>query len=201
MTSKRLHGMLIGVLVVLGLGILLCVRQADGILSKHSADLVQLKAQDQALTNKQAQITKDKQDIAKYADLNTIAKTVVPQDKDQAEAVRQIVNLAAQSGISSLSSIAFQPSTLGGATTKKIQTGNGLTQVTPVKGIPGVYDLQITVSQATTSTVPYDSFTSFLKKLEKNRRTAQVSSINIQPDQKNPTMVSFTLVIDEFIKP
>lgn len=151
------------------------------------------------MADQQVQLTKVKKDIATYSELNTIAKSVVPQDKDQAEAVREIVNLAAQSGIPKLSSIAFPPSTLGGgAATKK--TG-ALTQVTPVKGIPGVYDLQITVTQANTDLVPYGNFIAFLSRLEQNRRTAQVSSINVQPDQKSPGKISFTLVIDEFIKP
>lgn len=198
MNSKKLYFGLIGVLVLLGIGVLLSVRQANILLEGKSKTLVSLKAKSLAMADQQTQIAKDKNDIATYADLDEIAKNVVPQDKDQAQAVREIVNLASQSGIKQLSSIAFPPSTLGGA---KVKTPGGLTQVTPIKGIPGVYDLQITVTQATTDLVPYNSFITFLSKLENNRRTAQVSSINVQPDQKNPNLTAFTLVIDEFIKP
>lgn len=199
MDSKKLYFGLTGLLVVLGLGILFGAREANLLLEKQSKTLVDLKTTYQATTDQQTQLNKDKQDITRYADLNTIAKSVVPQDKDQAEAVREIVNLANQSGISQLSSIAFPPSTLGGsAPTSPKKT---LTQVTPVKGTPGVYNLQITVSQANTDEVPYGNFITFLSKLEQNRRTAQVSSIDVQPDQKDPNMISFTLVIDEFIKP
>ena len=198
MDSRKLYFILTTLLIVLGLGILVSAREANVILEHQSSTLASLKATDAATTEQKIQLTKDKQDIASYADLNNIAKSIVPQDKNQAEAVREIVNLAAQSGIAQLSSIAFPPSTLGGAAVK---TPHELTQVTPVKGIPGVYDLQITVTQASTSEVPYSDFTSFLSKLEENRRTAEVSSITVQPDQKNPDMVAFTLVIDEFIKP
>ncbi len=201
MTSKKLFLGLIGLLAVLCLGLLMSVRVADGMLGRKSDSLVKLKAENQALAEQQTQLSKDKRDIAKYAELNKIAKTVVPQDKDQARAVREIVNLAEQSGIPKLSSIAFAPSTLGGPAGSTQKATPRFTQVTPVKGIPGVFNLQLTITQSTTDLVPYTNFIIFLSKLEQNRRTAQVSSITIQPDQKTPDKIAFTLVINEFIKP
>jgi len=198
MDSKKLHLVLTGLLVLLGIGLLVSAREANSLLESRSNTLANLKASDQATTVQKSQLAKDKRDIATYTDLNNIAKSVVPQDKDQAEAVRQIVKLASQSGISQLSSIAFPASTLGGTTT--VKTPNGLTQVAPVKDIPGVYDLQITITQNNATPVPYNDFVTFLQKLENNRRTAQVSSISVQP-QPNTNMVAFTLIIDEFIKP
>lgn len=198
MDSKKLHYILAGLLVLLGIGLLISAREANALLESRSNTLASLKASDQAATTQKAQLAKDKQDITTYTELNNIARSVVPQDKDQAEAVRQIVNLASQSGIHQLSSVSFPASTLGGATVK---TPKGLTQVTPVKGIPGVYDLQITVIQSSSAEVSYNSFTSFLKKLEENRRTAQVTSISVEPNPKSANQVAFTLVIDEFIKP
>lgn len=198
MDSKKLHMVLVCGLVLLGIGIFAGAYEANALLVKKSHDLADLKTTDQATIQQKTKLIQDKKDIAKYDELNTIAKTVVPQDKDQAEAVREIVKLANQSGIPKLSSIAFPPSTLGGA---KVKTSTGLTQVTPVKGIPGVYDLQITITQSNTDLVSYNNFTTFLSKLEQNRRTAQVSNINVQPNPKDPNQVAFTLVIDEFIKP
>jgi hypothetical protein len=200
MNSKGLYYGLVGLLVVLGLSTLVTAREANVMLENQSKTLVTLKAKNQATINQQTQLVNDKKDIATYTDLNNIAKSVVPQDKDQAEAVREIVDLASQSGISELSSITFPSSALGTAQVKS-NNNPSLTQVTPVKAIPGVYDLQITVTQANTALVPYNNFITFLSKLEQNRRTAQVSNINVQPDQLNPDMVAFTLVIDEFIKP
>ena len=198
MKSKKLYIILVSLLVLLGLGILVTAREANTLLENKSKTLVALRLKVQTLNDQKTQLAQGKKDIATYSDLNTIAESVVPQDKDQAEAVRQIVDLAAQSGIAQLSSISFPPSTLGGA---PVKIGGGLTQVTPVKGIPGVYDLEITITQSSQSTVSYQSFITFLAKLEQNRRTAQVTSINVQPDQSNPAQVAFTLVIDEFIKP
>jgi len=198
MGVKKVSYGLMALLVVLGVSIVFAVRNADGLLKKASNTLVDLKASDQAAAQQTVQLAQNKKDIKTYKPLDDIAKTVVPQDKDQAEAVREIVNLASKAGIAQLSSISFPPSTLGATKTKP---PGGLTQVTKVKGISGVYDLQITVTQDSTTPVPYTNFVDFLSKLETNRRTAQVSSITIQPDSKNPSTVSFTLVIDEFIKP
>lgn len=196
MDSKKLFYGLIGVLVLLAGGLLFSVYVANTVLQDSSRTLVDLKVDSKVTEQQKVQLVQNKKDIAKYQDLNVIAKTVVPQDKDQATAVREIVNLAAQSGIPKLSSIAFPASTLGAGKTPK-----GLTQVTPVKGISGVYNLEITVTQASTNAVSYGSFIAFLSKLEQNRRTAQVSSITVQPSPDNPNLVAFTLVINEYIKP
>jgi hypothetical protein len=199
MNSKKLSGILTVLLVLLAAGLLTSVYAANAILSGKSGELVDLKAAKQAKEEQETQLAEAKKDIVAYAGLNEIAKSVVPQDKDQAKTVSEIVNLASQSGIPRLSSVAFPPSTLGG--TKQVKTPQGLTQVAPVKGLAGVYNLQITVTQSNTDPVPYSSFIAFLAKLERNRRTSQVSSINVQPDPKAPDRVSFTLVIDKFIKP
>lgn len=199
MNSKKLYYVLISLLIILGVGLVLGAREANNILGGQSNKLVALKASDLATNEQETQLAQDKKDIAKYSDLNTIAKSVVPQDKNQALAVREIADLAAASGIPQLSSVAFAPSTLGTATT--VKTPAGLTQVTPVKTIPGVYDLRITVTQSSTAEVSFNNFITFLQKIEQNRRTAEVTSINITPDQKTPDKISFTLVIDEFIKP
>jgi hypothetical protein len=194
--------MLTGAMVLLCLGLFGVAYGTNAILGPQAAKLSKLKADSQALQDQQTTLAKNKKDLEKYAELNAIAETVVPQDKDQAEAVREIVNIARQSGISKLSSITFPSSTLGATIGGVGASANpNLTQLTPVKGMSGVYELQITVMQDSNNRVPYGQFVSFLEKLEQNRRTAQVSGITIQPDTQNPNNVAFTLVINEYIKP
>lgn len=199
MNHKKLNILLSALTVVLGLLMAVSGVAANNLLTKKAAELSKLKAKSQVALDLQDSLKQNKADIAKYSELNTIAKAVVPQDKNQAQTVSEIVNMARESGITKLSSITFPASTLGG--TRSTQTKSALTQVTPVLGIPGVYILPITVTQASTEGVPYDKLIAFLKALENNRRTAQVSSINIQPDPKNSSIVSFTLIINEYIKP
>jgi hypothetical protein len=199
--AKQLYFVLIACLVLVGAGFFGVAYGANKLMSSQAAKLSKARADSAALDSLQTSLAKNKQDIAKYGELNKIAETIVPQDKDQAEAVREIVNLASQSGIDKLSSITFPNSTLGAVGLSARPTTGNLTQLIPVKGLTGVYDLQITVSQTSGSEVPYGQLTNFLAKLEQNRRTAQVNSITVQPKSDSPNLVAFTLVIDEYIKP
>jgi len=146
--------------------------------------------------------------------LNKIAEAVVPQDKNQAEAVREIVNIAAANGVT-LASVTFPASTLGdlpsaGVSASSSQaagptpTNNSkdkLSQLTAVKNIPGVYQLPITIKGDANNPVRYDRFISFLGDLEHNRRTAQVESITLSPDTNDSNLITFELTLSEYIKP
>ena len=200
--SKRIWLVMVGVVVVLGLAIISAAYGANAMLQNQSKKLVALKLQNQVIGGQQLDLAKAKQDIATYSPLNTIAKTIVPQDKDQAEAVREIVNIASANGIK-LSSVTFSASTLGGAGgTSSSGSGSAspLTQVQPVPNIPGVYQLPITIQQDSTQLITYNQFLSFLQGLENNRRTATVSSVNIQPTSDHSHLV-FTLQLNEYLKP
>ncbi len=200
MTAKQTYYLLWSVLVLLFAALFGIAYGADKLMGSQAVELSKLRADSALLDTQQVSLTKNKRDVTKYSELNKIAQTVVPQDKDQAAAVREIVNLAAQSGIGKLTSITFPSSTLGTSALGPRSTSN-LTQLTPLKDIQGVYLLQITISQSDNDRVLYGQFINFLTKLEQNRRTAQVSGITVQPSVDNPNLVAFTLVINEYIKP
>jgi hypothetical protein len=200
MSSKKFYFLLLSILALVCLGILGGAYGANSALQASAKDLLDQKALGKALEAQKQQLTKDKRDIEKYRELNNIATKIVPQDKDQAEAVRQIVKIAAASNVPHLSSVTFPTSTLGGVS-GNASTGSNLTQLTPVKGISGVYILPITVQVNESSAVPYATLINFLQGLEANRRTSQVSNITVTPKSDNPNLVSFTLVIEEYIKP
>jgi hypothetical protein len=207
MNSKRLNWLLMGIVALLILGLLGGAYGVNSLLVKHANSLTSLKAKNQALEQEKLALAKAKQDIKKYSELEKITKTVVPEDKSQAEAVREIVNIASDNSIV-LGSITFPASTLGTGVGGKATTPApvnsktaGLSQLTPVKNIPGVYQLQIVVNSDPDHPVPYNRFIAFLDDLEHNRRTAQVSSITLQPDPNNRTNLSFNLTLNEYIKP
>lgn len=196
MSSKRVFYVMVGLLVLLGVSLVGVAYATNTVLQERSDKLVTLKARNATIGVEQTELNKAKKDIETYRDLNAIAKAIVPQDKDQAEAVREIVNIAAAQGIR-LSSITFAASTLGGPSgTKKTP----LTQVQAVPNIPGVYQLPITVQQDTGQPITYKQFIDFLTALENNRRTAQVSNITIKPTSDR-NKLSFTLQLNEYIKP
>lgn len=216
MTSKRLYMVLLGCIGLLAVALVAGTYGTRSLLASRAQALTKLKAQSAALDQEQLSLKKAQKDIKTYADLVKITKAVVPEDKDQAEAVREIVNIAADNSID-LASITFPASSLGGTatgstvaspTTTSIPTaasGNSksgaLSQLTPVKGISGVYAQQITVTSSIARPVPYSKFINFLSALEHNRRTAQVNTISIQPDKNNSGLLSFTLGLNEYIKP
>jgi cell division protein FtsB len=213
MTSKRLNLLLSVLIVLLFVGLIGGAYLLNSALASKATKLTALKAKDKALEEENISLKKAKKDIKKYSSLNSISKSIVPKDKDQAVAVREIVNIAAKSGIS-LSAINFPSSTLGqgpagaaapAASAAKPAPVNlktaGLSQLIPVKGIPGIYQLDITVVGDSNRPIRYAEFINFLSALENNRRTAQVNSITLAPDAKNPEKLTFTLSLNEYIKP
>jgi len=219
MNSRRLYFALIGVICLLFIGLLAGAYGANSLLAARATKLTNLKAKNQALGQEQLSLASAKKEVETYSSLEKIAKAVVPEDKDQAEAVREIVNIAAANGVS-LAAINFPASTLGGSATGSTSSGAAspppsagsapvkvavnsgkLSQLQPVKNIPGVYILQITVQGDANKPVSYSAFINFLNALEHNRRTAQISNITLQPSTSNPNLLTFSLTLNEYIKP
>ena len=225
MSSKRLYFALLLAIAVGFAGLVGGAYAGDKLLSAKAQDLTTLKAKSSALGQERQALVTSKKQIEKYASLEKITRTVVPEDKNQAEAVGELVKIAAKNKIS-LSSITFPASTLGISKGASASTANGgaaaavtgaglgsgagsaaanknaaLSQLQPISNIPGVYLLVITVQSDTNNPVPYSQFVGFLGDLERNRRTAQVSSITLSPNDDNRNKISFTLNINEYIKP
>ncbi len=232
MTPKKFHLSMIVAIFLIGVVFFGVTYWLNNTLISKANSLVQLKATYNGLTQEQSGLIQDKKDIAKYQNLYQIAKSIVPENKDQVQAVRQIVNLAAQNNVT-LASITFPSSSLGNtlggsilpnaaapkpttpappSSSKSAPTPSSpsstasnpsLSQLSPVVGIPGVYELPITVQSSTTrgQQATYPEIIGFLTALENNRLTALVSSINISPIQNTSQYFSFTLNINIYIKP
>jgi hypothetical protein len=198
MTPRKLYYLLWGSLGFAIVALVACTYLANMLLQQQSKKLVDTKTQGAVLDQTQQQLSKARADIVKYKPLADLSKNIVPQDKDQAQTVREIVALADANGVK-LGTITFPSSTLGGKGTSASKSG--LSQLKPVKNISGVYSLDITVQSDAASPAPYNKFLSFLDALEHNRRTALVSGVSIQPDNTNPANLSFTLNLSEYVKP
>ena len=199
MNTKKTFYAMIGLTLLMAIGIIISFISSFGILKKSSDELVAVKLENRILDEQQSFLVKAKKDIETYKELNGIAQSVVPQDKDQARTVRDITSIASSLGIK-LSSVSFPASTLG-QSSKISGAKTAVTQVTPVAGIPKLYEMQITVQQDTGAPISYEKFLDFLSKLEKNRRTAQVTSVTIQPSTSNRNNLTFNLVLSTYIKP
>ncbi len=175
-----------------------------GMLQKKGNELIRLKEKQQILKSRQDALASAERDVKDYAELEKISKAIVPQEKDQARTVREIVSIADQTGVP-LESVQFPASTLGGkknsSSAKVSTTDPNKTQLTEVPGIKGLYAMEITVLSDTKNPVPYSRVLGFLEKLEQNRRTAHVTNISIQPEQDNRNLVTFTVMLNVYIKP
>src|SRR3989344_1719585 len=114
MNGKRVYFLMIGAISILVLGSIASVFLGDKILQSKAKHLTSLKLDNKVLDEQQTSLAQAKKDIDKYSELEQIAKAVVPQDKDQAEVVREIVKVASDNSIK-LSSISFPSSSLGQA--------------------------------------------------------------------------------------
>lgn len=209
MTSKRYFYLQVGIFVIVIALIVAGTIGGNLILQEKSQKLTALKVESVTLEQQQKALIQAKKDIEKYNDLDKIAKSVVPQDKDQAKTVREIVAIAAENNIP-VKSVSFEASNLGQATTAPTPpapeggsaapkpAGPSVSQVKPVAGIPGVFTLPIKVESA--GQVSYQDFLRFLENLEKNRRTAHVSTVNLSPDDNGRTL-SFSLSLNAYVKP
>ncbi len=209
MTSKRYFYVMLGVLALLFGLIIAGTVAGNNLLEKQSHKLTSLKSEDSSIEQQQNALIQAKKEVERYSELEKITKSVVPQDKDQARTVREIVKIAGQNGIP-IKTISFDTSTLGD--TKAPAGGTGaaggtaagqpkqapISQVKPVQGIPGVYSLEIQVSSA--GKVSYQNFLRFLESLEKNRRTAHVTSVDLQPSEDG-RQLDFNLKLNAYVKP
>lgn len=212
MNSKKFRLILVGVfalsiLIFVGL----CV-QGLALLQSKSAQVVDLKLKNKTAEAQLSNLESSKKDIEKYSYFKSVASSVIPNDKDQAQAVLEILDLAKASGFG-IQSISFPTSSLGLKAAQAPTTGtalpttsNTISQATPVVGIPGLYSVQINISPLSNAQIPvsqqvtYAKMLDFLNRIENNRRTSQVAQVSIQPGSVN-TPFNFNLVTNIFIKP
>ncbi len=218
MNSKRFFFVMLGVFGLSIAGGIAMLYFANNILESRSQNVVSLKLESRELEEQQSAYQKAKADVEKYAYLNDIIKSALPQDKDQARSVREIFTLAEQSGIK-IRSIQFPSSTLGAKATAPAASADGstpttpsaaasataITQAKPVDGLKGVYGIETIVTPYADNDdyrVTYSQLIEFLERIESNRRAMQVSSIQLTPlGQDESDSISFVLVLNIFIKP
>lgn len=211
MTAKRAFYFMIAVLGVSVVLVGIVVYFGNKMLAKESNKLVELKVVNSVLETQTAGLAQAQRDIEKYDGIEEITQSIVPQDKDQARAVREINVLANESGFA-IKSVTFPSSNLGTKTTPAKpaegesasptpQPSNAISQAKPVTGLKGVYSLEATI--APQGYVSYYDFLQFLSRLEQNRRTAQVTRISINPQSENKQdpLIDFTLTVNIFLKP
>lgn len=196
MSSKKLFIVLLGLLITLIAGAGALVYTGNAYLKDKTQTLIKVKTESVILAEQQQSLINAKQELKTYAELESIANTIVPKEKDQAITVRELIRFANETGIN-IVNISFPSSDLGNAgAIKTAPNTTSTSQLESVVALPGVYSLDINIQ--TQGDVPYDSLISFLRKLEQNRHTSQVKDLTISSTEDT---VTFTLTIRVYIKP
>jgi len=202
MNSKRFRLILIGIFAACVVGFYATAYLGISQLTKKSNQMVELKLNNKKAEAQLANLEASKKDIEKYSFFRSVASTVIPNDKDQAQAVLEINQIAQASGIA-IQSITFPNSSLGGK--PGAAPGNSaISQAIPVTGIAGLYSLKLSVAPLSGTNAPpdkqvsYSKMLDFLARIENNRRTAQITQVVIQPSNGQLT---FSMDLNIFIKP
>lgn len=183
---------------------------ANTFLKKSSVKLNQLKIENASIEENERIYTKAKNDLLKYQDLKSAVEDALPKEKDQAKALKELIQISNDTNIK-IEKIEFTDSTLGdkakvtgapsttpGNGTKPVAP-NPITQSKPIPGISGVMgiEMKVTVSGVNDkSPLNYDNFISFLDKISYNRRSMQITKLNIQPGLKKAE-----ITVNIFVKP
>lgn len=197
MTSKKLNRILIGGISLLILVLVASVYFGMSTLESSAENLEEAKVQQEVTDSQELALIQAKADIDEYSELEELAQRIIPQEKDQARTVREVLAIAEEAGVN-LTTIAFPTSSLGA---EQAANQSVVTQATPVEGIPDLLELQMTLSVSEEAQVTYGQFIAFLEGLEQNRRTSQVESVSIIPNEDDRNRLTFNINLAVYIKP
>lgn len=208
MTAKRLYFILLASMGLLVVGAGAMVYFGYNFMSKSSDSLVNAKLENIAIEEQEINYAKARKDLEKYEDLGVLLRDVLPKEKDQALAVRELYNIGDETNISvdsiqfPASSLGQKPATTAGGTTPTTTTNSTVTQAKAVEGLSGVLgiDVELTLKPKSGTSIPYDNMIQFLQKVELNRRSMQIKKITVTPDAKNGGL-TFNITLTIFVKP
>jgi hypothetical protein len=196
MNAKKLNLVMMILLALLIVGTGGGLIFANQLLRQGSNKLIQAKLDNIVYDGEEQAYLQARQDLEEYAELNDIIQKILPNSKDQAEAVSELYRIGDETGII-IASVQFPSSSLG----QKTSSGN-ITQAKAVDGMPGVLGIDITVQlePASGASISYNNMISFLQKVELNRRSMQIKQITVYADTVNGG-VTFDLTLTIFVKP
>ena len=90
MTTKRFYFVMIGLNILTAILVVGVVFWGNGLIDAQAKKLQEVKTEARLIDQQQISLVQAKKDIEKYTELNSIAKSIVPQDKDQAKIVRSV---------------------------------------------------------------------------------------------------------------
>ncbi len=192
MNSKQLNLTLLGLCGLFGVIFFGALFIGIQMLQSHSDNLQAAVNEREVVEQQEVALITAQADIDRYSELEELSKRIIPQEKDQARTVREIIQIAEQANVD-ITAINFPSSELGDDDEQII------TQATPVEGLRGLFELRITVQISGNTT--FSQLINFLEGLETNRRTSQVQSVTITPDRQNRNVLTPTIELSVYLSP
>lgn len=200
MSSKQLYWTLLGGCALLAALLIASVFFGTSLLQEKSSELEEAKIEREVVDMQESSLIQAKQDIEKFSELEQLSKRIIPQEKDQARTVRELIAIAKQSGVT-ISTVSFPTSNLGVSEAAASDSSGKsiITQAEPVQGLSDLYELDVSIQ--VNNPVRFNQLISFLEGLEKNRRTSQVQAVTITPDSNERDNITFNISLAVFLKP
>ena len=227
MSPKKLYFALLATITFMIIGSFGLVWEASNWLSKRGQSTVNLKLDILGLEQKQKAGIRATNDLLKYKQDIANLESVIPTQKDQVDALSQLIKIGDENGVT-FGSITFPSSELGNvvapkpvavttedtkatapaltpSTTPAPQAApkKTITQAKPVEGVPGLYEIQIALSdiaqKSTSKGLTYEQLLSLLRSIEQNKRIMQMNTISITP-QKSTTDSSILYLLTISLK-
>lgn len=203
-STKKMYYILIAVflLVIIGIGAMLYFSRT--FMANSEQELIDAKLEIVKLEETEKIYRENINKLEEFSEIANILEEVVPSEKDQARAVRELNQIVKDNGLA-ISTISFPSSDLNKKATTNSSTSSTTTSTTtsvsqakPVKGVKGVLgmDVNIEVVSATDDPITTDQILGILRQIENNRRNMRVNSINF-----NAGAESINLQVTLFIKP
>ena len=222
MNARKFYRYLIIAFIAGLAGSVFLLRYASSWLTESSKELDSLRTEVAQLDKKREDLERAQNTLLDQKVSIEKLERVLPVDKDQARVVNEVYGIADQAGVT-IDSITFPTSTLGtdtkpapsttttdststtsdqSATTTPKPTTKNVSQATPLKEIPGLQSIQLTLGTIYSkqlspgSGMYYSELISFMKLIERNQRTMQIQSIDIAPTGSENGSPTFNLSIE-----
>lgn len=228
MNAQKTYRLLVSAFIIGLASSFLLLYYASQWLNASGNELSSLRNEVASLDKQRNDLDNARRLLKDYEFERSLLPQVLPKDKDQARVIREINQIADLVDLN-IASISFPSSTLGTQTLRaptqaesSTPTSNGsatsadqapapksVSQATPVKDIPGVQSVEITLGAINSKKLPkdtgmrYDEMIDFIRLLERNQRTIQIRSLGII--QKSPIngepVFGLDIALSIFLKP
>ena len=204
MNTKKAYYLFLGVLVlmIVALGAILYFSRT--FLLSNSNRLVAAKLELYKIDETESAYKKNQSLLESNVATAEALAAIVPSEKDQARAVRELTQIAGENGLT-IKAVRFPGSDLVVKKTTGTTSTTNTPSVSQAKPVPGLNNVlgvavEVELNHATPNTpISTDQVLGFLNQLENNRRNIRVTSINFgSAVDEGKTLKMDTLI---FIKP